>query len=84
MSNNKNAFFKSMIQTNTKSEMIAKLNDSPLRPEDIEFLSDCVCQLSYNELIDKYKMTKDGIYKRKTRCISRFMTFWLNREKESC
>lgn len=80
MSNNKNAFFKKMVQTNSKSEMIAKLNDSPLKPEDILFLSDCILQLPYNEMIEKYQMTKDGIYKRKTRCIERFMTFWLNRE----
>ncbi|MCQ2598444.1 MAG: hypothetical protein MJ181_11435 [Treponema sp.] len=80
MSNNKNAFFKSLIQNCSKSELIEKLKDSPLKPEDILFLSDCVHQLSYNELIEKYQMTKDGIYKRKTRCIERFMTYWLNRE----
>lgn len=76
--NNKFHYFKNLVMTKAKSELLNLIQDSPLKPKDIEFLSDIVRQLSYKELKDKYRITADGIYKKKVRCINRFIEFYLS------
>lgn len=73
--NNKTSYFNQLLKHKRKTELIQEIKEAPLKENDAEFLIDCILKLSYKDMENKYNLTKDGVYKKKLRCIEKLSSF---------
>ena len=63
------------ISTTSKSEILQKLEDSPLSLRDISLMKDLINGLSLTELSSKYNLTPSAISKWKRKVCEKLHTF---------